>query len=302
MILWMRALAAGMAVAMAGCLSFHAGPLPGEPKDATFAVVDGVRLRYVDTGGDGPVVVLVHGFSSSLDIWSDVIPKLARTHRVIALDLKGFGWSGRPDGDYSPRAQAELVLGLLDARGVDGSFSIVGHSWGASVTLAVVLAARERVERVALYSAWVFEEQLPTFFLWARRPGIGEFLFSLYYDERFEDRVALAFYDPAAVPQSRIDEAERELNRPGSKAAALAAVRGQRYRAMQRQYKTIEQPTLLLWGREDRITSLSYGERLASELRNAQLIVFPRCGHIPMREQASATTGALVKFLNGGRS
>lgn len=296
---WSAVIAASFAAAMtAGCPRFHSGPLPGEPKDARFAEVDGVRLHYVDVG-KGPAVVLIHGFGSSLEIWDEVIDELSPTHRVIALDLKGFGWSSRPPGDYSPRAQARLVLGLLDQLGVE-DFTVVGHSWGASVALSVSLEAPKRVKRIALYSAWVYEEQLPTSFLWARAGGLGEVLFSLYYRERIEDRVAYAYYDPSNIPQDRIDRVEAMFDRPGTTAAALAAVRGQRYAAMQRRYRNIRQPTLLVWGREDRITTLHFGERLARDLPNAELVVVPRCGHIPMREAASKTTTVLKKFIAGG--
>ena len=169
---------------LTGCMMFHPGPLPGEPKTATYAEVNGVRIRYLDVG-QGPPVVLIHGFASSLETWNGVVPALAKTHRVIALDLKGFGWSGRPEGDYSPRAEAELVFGLLDQRGVDRA-AVVAHSWGASVALEMALAKPARVTRMALYDAWIYEEQLPTFFIMARASGVGETLFRLYYGERVE--------------------------------------------------------------------------------------------------------------------
>ena len=109
-----------------GCLSFHAGPLPGAPQNATYADVDGVRLRFHDKG-EGPAVVMLHGFASSLETWDTVAPKLEKTHRVLSLDLKGFGWSARPEGDYSPAAQAKLFetqgfryLHLVD---LDGAFA-----------------------------------------------------------------------------------------------------------------------------------------------------------------------------------
>ncbi|RMH44351.1 MAG: alpha/beta fold hydrolase [Deltaproteobacteria bacterium] len=291
---------AAAAMLASGCPRFHSGPLPGEPADATFAEVDGVRVRYVDVG-QGPAVVLIHGFGSSLDIWDGVIDALRADHRVLALDLKGFGWSSRPPGDYSPAAQARLVLALANARGID-RFSVVGHSWGASVALALALAAPDRVDRVALYSAWVYEEQLPSLFLWARAPVLGEALFSLVYRERIADRVAYAYYDPESVPQARVDAVEELFRRPGTTAAALAAVRGQRYARLQRHYKDVRQPVLLIWGREDRVARLPFGERLAGDLPNARLVVVPRCGHIPMREAAAATTRALVAFLAGGES
>src|SRR5690606_27406680 len=126
-----------------GCHSFHPGPLPNAPKDATFLIVDGVRLHYTDEG-QGPVVVLIHGFGSSLEIWHQVIPALRGQHRVVAIDLKGFGWSSRPEGNYSPTEQARLVLLAMDALGVEKA-DVVGHSWGASVSLALALQAPARV-------------------------------------------------------------------------------------------------------------------------------------------------------------
>jgi len=284
---------------LAGCLSFHAGAMPGEPKDATFAQVGDVRVRYVDHGSKtAPAVVLIHGFASSLDAWDSVMPTLEkRGFRVIALDLKGFGWTDRPPGDYSPQAEAKLVYALLDQRGVARA-AFVAHSWGASVALAAALQHPDRVTRLALYDAWVYEEQLPTFFHWARQDGVGEALFALWYKERPEDKIAQAFYDPHLVTQKLVDEVEAALDRPGTVAAALAAVRGQRYVEMQRRYRTIQKPVLLLWGREDNVTTLRFGERLSKELRDAKLVVYPQCGHFPMIEAAGASTADLLTFLD----
>ena len=283
---------------LAGCLSFHTGAMPGEPKDATFANVSGVRVRYVDRGSkSAPAVVLLHGFASSLDTWDAVMPVLEKKgFRVIALDLKGFGWTDRPEGDYSPQAQANLVYALLDQRGVSRA-AFVAHSWGASVALAAALQHPERISRLALYDAWVYEEQLPTFFHWARADGVGETLFALWYKERPDDKIAQAFYDPSLVTEKLVDEVEAALDRPGTVAAALAAVRGQRYVEMQRRYRTIQQPTILLWGREDNVTTLRFGERLSKEMPNAKLVVYPQCGHFPMIEAKSSSTADLVTFL-----
>jgi pimeloyl-ACP methyl ester carboxylesterase len=280
---------------LAGCMSFHSGPMPGEPKAATFADVDGVRVRYTDVG-EGPAVVFIHGFASSLDVWDGVMTEVAKTHRVLALDLKGFGWTDRPEGDYSPATQARLVLHLMDARGIDQA-ALVAHSWGASVALAVALSAPQRVTRLALYDAWVYEEQLPPTFYWARADGVGEAIFGIFYNQRVEDKIALAFYDKKFVTQKLVDATERALERPGATAAALAAVRGQRYSHVQERYKEVQQPTLLLWGREDLVTMLSYGERLSNELAHAKLVVYPRCGHFPMVEAKAPSNAELIGFL-----
>ena len=279
-----------------GCLSFHPGPLPGEPADATFMEVDHTRVRYLDRG-EGPPVVLIHGFNASLDTWTPVVDELAENHRVLALDLRGFGWSGRPEGqDYSPRGQAQLVFEFMDERGVDRA-DIVAHSWGASVALKMALMQPDRIDRLALYSAWVFDEQLPSFFYWSRARGVGEALFALFYRERPEDKMSQAFYDPYAMDQELVEHTTEMLHRPGTLAAALEATRGQRYDEVEERYTEIEHPTLLLWGREDRVTRLGAGERLAATLPNADLHVFGRCGHFPMIEAQGASTNRLVEFL-----
>lgn len=286
---------AAAVVLATGCMRHHTGPLPGEPADATFAQIDGARVRYTDEG-QGPAVVLIHGFASSLETWQDVRPAL-QGHRVVTLDLKGFGWTDRPEGDYSPTVQGRLVLSLLDHLGIDRA-SVVAHSWGSSVALAMALEHPERVDKIALYDAWVFEEQLPTTFLWARTPGVGEAIFATFYNQRFEDKLATAYFDKEQISQERVDEVEAKQRRPGSRAAALAAVRGQRYAEYQERYRDIERPVLILWGREDEIAYLEDGERLASMLPDAQMRVYPRCGHFPMIEAQAASTRDLVRFLN----
>lgn len=302
-----------------GCLSFHRGPMPGEPKTARFAEVEGVRVRYLDTGepsapvaaqqesapeqaappAERPTVVLVHGFASALEVWLPVIPALEKTHRIIALDLKGFGWTDRPEGDYSPEAQARLILGLMDQRGVKRA-RFVAHSWGSSVALAAALEAPERVTKLALYDAWVYEEQLPPFFHWARADGVGEVLFGLYYKQQPQERIGLAFYDKKYVTEALVEDVGAALDRPGTVAAALAAVRGQRFAHVQDSYRAIRQPTLLLWGREDKVTQLRYGERLVRDLPNARLVTYARCGHFPMIEALSTSNRDLVTFLTRG--
>lgn len=287
--------AAALALVAAGCLGFHRGAMPGEPASATFLQVEGARVRYLDVG-EGPAVVLLHGYASSLETWDLVVPELKQRHRVIALDLKGFGWTDRPPGDYSPAAQARLVLALLDARGVERA-AVVAHSFGAAVALAMALQAPERVTRLALYDAFVYEEQIPSFFLWARLGGVGELLFRLYYSERADERIALAFYDRRLVSERLVEDVERAFARPGTEAAALATARGMRFAAVEKRYREIAQPALLLWGRDDATTTLPYGERLARHLPHARLIVYPRCGHFPMIEAADASTADLLEFL-----
>jgi pimeloyl-ACP methyl ester carboxylesterase len=289
----------GLLALVGGCVSFQSGPLPGEPEEATYADLSQARVRYVDRGREkGDPVVFLHGFGSSLENWTSVLPKIADDHRVVALDLKGFGWSGRPEGDYSPPAQAKLVFELLDRLGIEKT-AVVAHSWGSSVALQMALRRPERVRRLALYDAWVYSEQLPTTFHWARADGIGELIFGVFYDQQTNAKLSAAFYDRSVLTQKYVDWVEKMLERPGTEAAALAAVRGQRYQKWEDRYGEIDEPVLLLWGREDRVSPLRYGERLVRQLPNAELKVYPRCGHFPMREAKHASNEDLDRFLAG---
>jgi pimeloyl-ACP methyl ester carboxylesterase len=272
--------------------------MPGEPRGAQFAEVDGVRVRYVEVG-DGPPVGLVHGFASSLETWATIVPEVSRRHRVIAMDLKGFGWTDRPEGDYSPRAQAELVMRLLAQRDA-ARVALVGHSYGASVVLQAALSCPARVDRICLYDAFVYHEQVPTFFHWSKYGGVGEALFGLFYRERPEERMRLAFHDQAYVTAELVDDVERALDRPGTLAAALETVRSCNFASVQGRYPTIAKPTLLMWGREDKVTPLPFGERLAREMPHARLVSYARCGHFPMIEAARASTDDLLAFLGPG--
>lgn len=292
----MRGAAICMAVALsaAGCARFHPAPLPGAPAAATFVEVDGVHVHYRERG-TGPAVVFIHGFGGSLEHWAGVQPVVAENHRVISVDLKGFGWTSRPEGDYSPAAQAQLVWRVLDKLGVK-DVAIVGHSWGASVALSMAVAQPGRTRRVGLYSAYVYDEQVPGFFRWAQAGG-GEVLFSLFYKERVEDRAPLAYHDERWVTQERIERAEADLEKPGSTAAALAAVRGHHFAKLHDALVGFSRPVLLLWGAQDLVTPVAYGHRLANELSNADIRVYERCGHIPMVEARSRSTRDLVEFL-----
>lgn len=293
-------LLAVLGVAATGCLSFHAEPIADARAEATFLTLRGTPVHFVDEGPRGaPAVVLIHGFASSIGVWTGVREALRERYRVLALDLKGFGRSGRPEGDYSPQEQARLVLALMDARSVHRA-ALVAHSYGSSVALQVALLAPDRVERVALYDAWVYSDQLPTSFHWARAAGVGEIIFGAFYDQRTEDKIARAFFDPERIPQALVDTVEEQLARPGTRAAALAAVRAMRYERQEARYGEITQPVLLLWGREDAVTTLEFGERLANDLPEAELAVFPRCGHFPMIEARHASTGRLRRFLAAG--
>ena len=112
----------------------HSAGAPG-----SFLDIDSLRIHYVEAG-QGPPVVLIHGWNASTFSFRYTIPELARHHRVVALDLKGYGYSGRPaKGDYSLTAQAELVRRLMDRLDIHRA-DVIGHSMGGAVAMLVLYA------------------------------------------------------------------------------------------------------------------------------------------------------------------
>ena len=109
------------------------------------ARVDGVRLHFAEAG-EGAPVVLQHGWPEHWYAWRHVIPELARTRRVIAPDLRGFGWSEAPSGSYEKATLASDLLGLLDVLELE-QVDLVGHDWGAFAGFLAALRAPERFRR-----------------------------------------------------------------------------------------------------------------------------------------------------------
>jgi pimeloyl-ACP methyl ester carboxylesterase len=111
-----------------------------------FVEVNGVRF-HVAEAGDGPPLVLLHGWPQHWWCWRRMLPELARRYRVMAPDLRGFGWSGAPPGDYAKATLAADVLGLLDAYGLE-RVRVIGHDWGGYVAMLLALEHPERVTRL----------------------------------------------------------------------------------------------------------------------------------------------------------
>lgn len=105
----------------------------------------GVRL-HVAEAGDGPPLVLLHGWPQHWWSWRHLIPRLAESYRLLAPDLRGWGWSAAPSGDYAKATFADDILMLLDAEGLD-RVRIVGHDWGGYAGFLLAMEHPERVER-----------------------------------------------------------------------------------------------------------------------------------------------------------
>jgi pimeloyl-ACP methyl ester carboxylesterase len=270
----------------------------------------GSDVNVLSAGHGRRTVVLLHGFGDTHATWRNVLPELARRHRVISLDLPGFGASAAMPGPLLD-GQVAAVEGVLDALGVDGPVSVVGNSMGAAAALRFALGHPERTERVVAIAPAGLGVGVP---IWWRM--LSGQLLSL----RFM-MLALEVIPPSLVQsvarqiflrlvvhdQARIDSATlREL--------------GRRYRtrrdiedlyqlghllvgelasgALMARAESLEVPLLVLWGRHDRMVPVEHGRALADAVAGARLEVLQACGHCPQVERPDLLLPLLERFLH----
>ncbi|MCA1575229.1 MAG: alpha/beta hydrolase [Acidobacteria bacterium] len=276
---------------------FHAG-------HSQFAEVDGVRVHYQEAGHrSGPPMILIHGFASSTLVWSKVFLEFAaKGYRVIVPDLLGYGYSAKPrDFDYTIAAQARMVDRLLDKLGLAVAI-IVGSSYGGAVAATIALDCPERVERLVLVGA--VTNNAPTKYLLMRlfsSPLIGDFLSPLLLgSRRLLKRRMRQVYDRHSwvLDDQRVEARHQPLRTAATQRAIIRTVRRWDADRIQREAHLITQPTLLLWGDNDPEVPLRYGEQLHDAIRDARLIVFRNCGHLPHEEFPQAFTEVVSDFCS----
>lgn len=269
-----------------------------------------VGIAYQEWGlerGSGQALVLIHGMGASRYFWRKMIPALAGEHRVIALDLKGYGRSSKPmDGRYSILDQARLVRAALAERGVT-SATVIGHSLGGAVALALAIEEigkpQRMVERLVLMAAPAFPQSLPPPIEIIRQRRIGETLLEITPAELIA-RITLygASLDTSHITEADVAAYAEPLASAGGRAALIATARAlepSRYGSLFARYRRLEVPALLVWCRADAIVPLQTGQRLARTLPDARLEIIEGCNHMPPEEKPAETLVRLKAFLGG---
>ncbi len=272
--------------------------------------VGGLPVRYL-VAGEGAPLVLLHALGESALDWRWVLPDLARTHRVYAVDLPGFGYSGKPSAEYSSAFFARFVGAYLDALGLERA-ALVGNSLGGLVALRLAVSEPTRVSTLGLVASAglgrviTYALRLPTL------PGYGEAAIAwgktpLGAAQRAWLRVPLLFARPERVPAEWITEQTRIAQLPGFTEATISALRahvdlrGQR-EVLEDQLPHLEMPTLIVWGKRDRVFPYSQAQKAISRLRQGYLELIPDCGHLPQIEQPDRFAAILGQFLAGQAS
>jgi pimeloyl-ACP methyl ester carboxylesterase len=266
----------------------------------------GERIAYRQAGS-GPVLVLIHGITSSSETWQRVMPYLSRHFTVIAPDLIGHGESTKPKGDYSLGAHASNIRDLLVALGHQRA-SVVGHSLGGGIAMQFSYQFPERCERLALIDSGGLGRDVSPLLRAATLPG-SEIVLPLLAATRLLDAGRLAGRALGRVGLrvgTDIEEMARghaTLSDPQARGAFLHTLRavvepgGQRIDASSRLYLARRVPFLLVWGEHDSIIPVAHARRAHDQLPESRLEVLSGSGHFPQLDEPERFLEVLIDFI-----
>jgi pimeloyl-ACP methyl ester carboxylesterase len=264
---------------------------PGQPPDKTVTVF-GQSIHYFEMGS-GPVVVLLHGLGSRKEDWLPVLEPLSAKYRLLVPDQIGFGKSDKPLLDYSIQTYVDFLNEFLRQLKVEKA-SLVGESlggWIAGLYAAEISGGAHLVpvEKLVLVDAAGLKQDQPIPDLnpssLAAMRGLME---AVFYDTSWlnEDALRKIFTDKLAVHDGYT--VRSLLANP-----ALGAER------LDDRLTNIKVPTLVTWGKQDKLLPMASGERFASGIAGAKLVSFEKCGHVPPIEKTEEFLAAVTAFLGG---
>jgi pimeloyl-ACP methyl ester carboxylesterase len=274
----------------------------------TQQIAAGDATIHVRVGGEGPAVVLLHGYGETGDMWAPLAADLARDHTVVAPDLRGLGLSSKPAGGFDKKTQAGDVAAVMDALKIERA-DLVAHDIGNMVAYAFAATRRDRVTRLVLIDAPLpgvgpWEEILKNPLLWHFRFGGPDMERLVAGRERiYLDR----FWNEFSADPARFDEASRQhyaelYALPGAMHSGFAqfaafdqdAVDNKAFMAQGK----LSIPVLALGG--EKSFGLTMAEVAKSAASDVKGDVVPGSGHWIMEENPQATVALVRAFLDGG--
>lgn len=279
----------------------------GEPADALeaeymtandrFVEISGARVRVREEGPEnGDVIILIHGFSFSLESWNGWAERLSEDYRVIRYDLLGHGLTGPdPQQRYAPQERAEFLAALMDALDIERA-SLAGSSLGGTIAWRFAAAWPNRVDKLILVDPGVFQfnevGDTPV-----EPPTAIQAFFQLAPEAGVRQSLAFSYADPAAVSEARIQTIIDMMRREGNGEAFIAHIRQFTMPDPAALLSQITAPTLILWGGRDLLIPASHGPRVADAIANSQLIIYDDLAHASHEDDPARTVADVLTFL-----
>jgi len=272
-----------------------------------FVTLQGMQVHLRDEGprDDPEPIVLIHGTSASLHTWDGWTAALKGERRVIRMDLPGFGLTGpAPDGDYSMTRYADFIAALLDQLGVRRAV-LAGNSLGGGVAWRTAVQHPERVSRLVLVDASGYPLQstsVPLGFRLAQIEWLKPVMSRLLPRGMIESSVRNVYADPSKVTPELVDRYYELTLREGNRESLTQRMKLRETDAQAAELiKTIGQPTLILWGAQDRLIPEPSGQRFHQDIAGSQYVVFDGLGHVPQEEDPQRSVAEVLKFLASKR-
>lgn len=260
--------------------------------------VAGQRLHVRDSGPqDAPAILMVHGFGASLHTWDAWADALSRNYRVLRLDLPGSGLSA-PDaqGDYRDSRTILLLQALLDQRGIARAH-VVGHSIGGRMAWTFAARFPQRVDRLVLIAPDGFAGPGSAYGQPPEVPAVMGLMRHVLPRALLRMNLAPAYADPAVLSEALTTRYHDLMRAPGSREALLSRLRQTVLVDPVPLLRSIQSPTLLLWGDRDAFIPVTHAQDYLRALPRATLVTLPGTGHVPQEEAVQAGLAALQEFL-----
>lgn len=266
--------------------------------------VKGARMAYLDRG-QGPAIILIHGFGGSLWQWEHQQDDFAG-FRLITVDMPGSGFSDKPDIDYTPDEMLERFIGFMDALGI-AKATVVGNSLGAGVAEAVAIRHPERIDKLVLidglpahvrervqsrYVKRALDTRLPAWLV-----SFGNFFLGRGVTKNVLQEVV---YDQTLLTPAVLERSYRNRKRPGLIAPALSLARSLPLweQDLAGRLNEIRHPTLIIWGEKDAIFPVEVGHELKAMIAGSRLEIVRNAGHIPQWERPDEVNALLRAFVS----
>jgi pimeloyl-ACP methyl ester carboxylesterase len=264
---------------------------------------------HCELSGSGDPIIALHGLGASLYSWRELVGKIPN-HQLILIDFRGAGKSPKPrDKHYSSQEQAELIYQYIREKNLK-NLTLMGNSYGGAVALLVALRLVEtkeadRLSRLILIGSGAYKEDQPGHLKLLRMPVIGRALLFLAPRIGIKKVLKDSYYDKCGITDEQVDAYVEPIRssagRYGVAQMAKQAV-PKNIKEITDRYPTINVPTLILWGEDDRILDSRTACRLDNDLKQSDLVIIKYAGHVPQEEQPAATICQINLFLGSNIS
>ncbi len=248
-----------------------------------YQIIEEGEFRYIETKGGEQNLLLLHGLLGALSNFTGILNHFGKTHNVIVPMLPIFEM---PLRKLSVSGLVDYVIQFVDKKGFK-NIHVLGNSLGGHITLLYALAKPKKIASLILTgSSGLFESAMGSTF-----PKRGDYE---YIRKKTED----TFYDPAVATKELVDEVFSTVNDRNKAIRVVATAKSAIRHNLRDKLHLIKAPTLLIWGKEDKVTPAFVGEEFHQLLKNSKLYMLNKCGHAPMMEQPEVFNTYLEEFLN----